>query len=53
VINVTNRHHQTISTKQLNIVGQSTQGKKVAKEAVVQNLKLLIEEKGIESIIEL
>ena len=53
VIKVKDYKHQTISTKQLNIQGQSTQGRAVAKESVARNLKSLIKEKGIKVIIDL
>jgi len=51
VISVKDYKKRTISTKQLHINGQSTQGKKVAKENIAYKLSQLIKNNGIKAII--
>ncbi len=52
-INLKDYNNQTLSTKKLDLIGQSTQGYRVAREDVAYKLKEIVDEEGIKSIIEI
>jgi hypothetical protein len=52
-ITVTDYKKETISTKKLNITGQSTQSKKIAKEDIAYKLSNLIKKSGIKTILDI
>jgi len=52
-ITVKDYKKHTISTKKLNITGQSTQSKKIAKEDIAYKLSNLIKKNGIQTIIDI